>query len=122
MGHCCRLELAEVNLSQLSRATAASAEENESGRDDEWKEKTTNLTNQLNEKETELERIALENEEHVKRVAELTAYIQARAGPCPAYTSGKQKADMFFKNIYQQTIVNFSKIFNRELSPIFPKM
>jgi hypothetical protein len=37
---------------------------------------TTTRNNDLKVKESEIVRLSLENEEHVKRVAELTAYIQ----------------------------------------------
>ena len=75
-----KLELAEVNLSQLRAAAAAvedgtGADENanneETGKKEEEESKAM-----LEEKEGEIQRLVKENEGYVQRVADLTAYIQ----------------------------------------------
>lgn len=58
-----KLEMAELNLAQLRTVKDA---------DDVRRDEQTKLA----EKESELSRLTSENEEHVRRVSELTAYIQ----------------------------------------------
>merc|ERR1712038_1600383 len=100
-----KLELAEVNLSQL-RATNV---EDQYAPQTEYEE----LTNRLEEKETELARITQENEEHVKRVAELTAHIQQashdREQIIQQYTSYSQQLASQIETLTQQLNVKASE-------------
>ena len=75
-----KLELAEVNLSQL-RAAAAAVEDGTGADENANNEETGKKENEeskamLEEKEGEIQRLGKENEGYVQRVADLTAYIQ----------------------------------------------
>ena len=79
------MELAEINLDQLK---AANKDEDDSSKEPtaeksvdenelkQLKEEEAQLKQSLQEKDTEILRLNLENEDHLKRVSELTAYIQ----------------------------------------------
>ena len=89
--------MAEINLAQLKAANETNADSNtddanpaseklkhdsittnekENELCQQLKDQEEKLEQTLKDKESEVSRLALENEEHLKRVSELTAYIQ----------------------------------------------
>ena len=123
-----KLEIAEVNLAQLRSASKGPKDENGENADDivdraanESKEtqadangKVTPATeNALKEKESEIFRLTLENDEHAKRVAELTAYIQHasqdREQIIHQYTSYSQQLATQIETLTQQLEIKASE-------------
>ena len=98
-----KLELAEVNLSQLRAANNEAMEKNGEEKQDE---KTENLSKIITEKDTEIQRLTTENEEHVKRTADLTAYIQQashdREQIIQQYTSYSQQLAVQIEDLTKQ--------------------
>ena len=89
----------------------ASHEENKPSEEDDEKEKEkedklSELNSKLEEKDSEITRLTNENEEHVKRVAELTAYIQQasqdREQIIQQYTSYSQQLATQIETLTQQ--------------------
>lgn len=103
-----RLELAEVNLAQLRAANEARRQDQDVTDDSEEEAQITQAAfhKQLKDKEEEIIRLGLENEEHVKRVAELTAYIQQASNDreqiIQQYTSYSQQLASQIESLTQQ--------------------
>lgn len=99
-----KLELAEVNLSQLRAANVEAAEKADKNEEDAEKEAKAIKT--LGEKENEIQRLTTENEEHLKRIADLTAYIQQashdREQIIQQYTSYSQQLAVQIEDLTKQ--------------------
>ena len=103
-----RLELAEMNLSQLR---ASALEQIPPAQDDQAVEEAKA---KLLEKESEISRLSSENEEHVKRVEELTAYIQRashdREQIIQQYTSYSQHLTTQIETLTQQVNAKVNEV------------
>ena len=139
-----KLEIAEVNLAQLRSASKGPEDNIDADDDSEGKEgneeKETNkqkqestkkeaeadtggkltpgVENTLKEKDSEIFRLTLENDEHAKRVSELSAYIQQasqdREQIIHQYTSYSQQLAAQIETLTQQLEVKVSE--NKDFS------
>lgn len=110
-----KLEMAELNLAQLRSASSVGKADDDDDDSEEGEEmrrrkgKTSPMEQVAKEKDQEIVRLASENEEHVKRVAELTAYIQQasqdREQIIHQYTSYSQQLAAQIESLTQQVNV-----------------
>ena len=100
-----KLELAEVNLSQLRAAAATEADES-ANKSNDTKEDDDSKAAALKDKEAEIQRLITENEGYVQRVSDLTAYIQQashdREQIIQQYTSYSQQLTVQIEELTKQ--------------------
>ena len=127
------MELTEINLAQLK---AAHNDKKESDEDkcntnnlnelSQLKDEEERIKKTLQERDSEVSRLTLENEEHLKRVSELTAYIQQasqdREQIIQQYTSYSQQLASQIETLTQQLNVKASEnhgMYYEKLTKIF---
>ena len=101
-----KLELAEVNLSQLRAAAEATTSADESASESNNAKEDDDGKADLSDKEAEIQRLMTENEGYVQRVSDLTAYIQQashdREQIIQQYTSYSQQLTVQIEELTKQ--------------------
>ena len=101
-----KLELAEVNLSQLRAAAEATTSADESANESNNAKEDDDGKADLSDKEAEIQRLITENEGYVQRVSDLTAYIQQashdREQIIQQYTSYSQQLTVQIEELTKQ--------------------